>query len=50
MVMTPRIGEDFVQWKPPTAGDETLGVVDPSSRPTGTTSGTWRASSSTATT
>jgi dipeptidase E len=28
MVMTPRIGEDFVQWKPPTTGDETLGVVD----------------------
>ena len=28
MVMTPRIGEDFVQWKPPTASDETLGVVD----------------------
>jgi dipeptidase E len=28
MVMTPRIGEDFVQLKPPTAGDETLGVVD----------------------
>jgi dipeptidase E len=28
MVMTPRIGEDFVQWKPLTAGDETLGVVD----------------------
>jgi dipeptidase E len=28
MVMTPRIGEDFVQWKPPTPGDETLGVVD----------------------
>jgi dipeptidase E len=28
MVMTPRIGENFVQWKPPTAGDETLGVVD----------------------
>ena len=28
MVMTPRIGEDFVQWKPPTAGDETLGIVD----------------------
>jgi hypothetical protein len=25
---TPRIGEDFVQWKPPTAGDKTLGVVD----------------------
>ena len=28
MVMTPRIGEDFVQWKPATGGDETLGVVD----------------------
>ena len=28
MVMTPRIGEDFVGWKPPTRGDETLGVVD----------------------
>jgi dipeptidase E len=28
MVMTPRIGEDFVQWKPPTGGDETLGIVD----------------------
>ena len=28
MVMTPRIGDDFVQWKPPTGGDETLGVVD----------------------
>ena len=28
MVMTPRIGEDFVQWKPPTGGDETLGFVD----------------------
>jgi dipeptidase E len=28
MVMTPRIGEDFVQWKPPTGGDRTLGVVD----------------------
>ena len=28
MVMTPRVGEDFVQWKPPTGGDETLGVVD----------------------
>ena len=27
MVMTPRIGEDFVQWKPPTGGDETLGIV-----------------------
>ena len=28
MVMTPRIGEDFVEWKPPTGSDETLGVVD----------------------
>jgi dipeptidase E len=28
MVMTPRIGEDFVNWRPPTGGDETLGVVD----------------------
>src|SRR3954453_2171593 len=27
MVLTPRIGEDFVQWESP-AGDETLGVVD----------------------
>jgi dipeptidase E len=28
LVMTPRIGDDFVHWKPPTGGDETLGVVD----------------------
>lgn len=28
LVMTPRIGEDFVHWKPPTGGDETLGIVD----------------------
>ncbi|GAA5514544.1 hypothetical protein Dcar01_03300 [Deinococcus carri] len=28
MVMTPRIGEDFVGWTPPTGGDETLGMVD----------------------
>src|SRR6185312_15405096 len=28
MVMTPRIGEDFVGWKPTTGGDETLGIVD----------------------
>jgi dipeptidase E len=28
MVLTPRIGEDFVGWKPPTGGDETLGLVD----------------------
>ena len=27
MVMTPRIGEDFVAWKPPAGGDATLGVV-----------------------
>src|SRR2546423_5000354 len=27
MVMTPRVGEDFVTWHSP-AGDETLGVVD----------------------
>ena len=28
MVMTPRIGPDFVGWKPPTGGDSTLGIVD----------------------
>ena len=28
MAMTPRIGEDFVGWKPPAGGDSTLGVVD----------------------
>src|SRR6266550_2687286 len=28
MVMTPRIGEDFVQWKPPSGGDSTLGLVE----------------------
>jgi dipeptidase E len=28
MVMTPRIGEDFVGWKPPTGSDNTLGIVD----------------------
>jgi dipeptidase E len=28
MVMTPRIGEDFVGWKPPTGSDGTLGIVD----------------------
>jgi dipeptidase E len=28
MVMTPRIGQEFVQWKPPSGGDETLGIVD----------------------
>src|SRR3954465_8526587 len=28
MVLTPRIGEDFVAWKPPTGDDSTLGIVD----------------------
>ena len=28
MVMTPRIGEEFVGWQPPAGGDEALGVVD----------------------
>ena len=28
MVMTPRIGEEFVQWRPPSGGDATLGLVD----------------------
>jgi dipeptidase E len=28
MVMTPRIGSDFVGWKPPNGSDSTLGVVD----------------------
>jgi dipeptidase E len=28
MVMTPRIGADFVEWKPPTGDDRTLGIVD----------------------
>ena len=28
MVMTPHIGVDFVGWKPPSGGDETLGIVD----------------------
>jgi dipeptidase E len=27
LVMTPRIGEDFVGWTPPTGGDETLDMV-----------------------
>ena len=33
MVMTPRIGEDFVQWRPPAGDDTTLGIVDFSSCP-----------------
>src|SRR5205823_11626717 len=28
MVMTPRIGEDFVTWTPPDDGDEALGLVE----------------------
>ncbi len=29
MVLTPRIGEEFVEWRPPTGGgDATLGIVD----------------------
>lgn len=28
MIMAPNIGEDFVNWRPPTGGDRTLGVVD----------------------
>ncbi len=28
MVMTPRIGADFVGWEPPTGGDSALGIVD----------------------
>jgi len=27
IVMAPNIGEDFVRWRPPTGGDETLGMV-----------------------
>jgi dipeptidase E len=27
LVMAPRIGEDFVRWRPPTGVDETLGLV-----------------------
>jgi dipeptidase E len=28
MVMSPRIGSDFVQWTAPSGTDETLGIVD----------------------
>lgn len=28
MIMTPNIGQFFVDWTPPTGGDETLGLVD----------------------
>jgi len=27
MILAPSVGEDFVEWRPPTGGDETLGVV-----------------------
>lgn len=28
MIMTPRIGREFIQWVPPSGNDETLGFVD----------------------
>ena len=28
MVMTPKVGEDFIQWRPPSCDDSTLGIVD----------------------
>ena len=28
LVLTPRVGQDFVHWKPPSGGDGTLGIVD----------------------
>ncbi|MEE4544470.1 Type 1 glutamine amidotransferase-like domain-containing protein [Streptomyces sp. V4-01] len=28
MVLTPRVGEEFVEWRPATGGDRTLGLVD----------------------
>jgi dipeptidase E len=28
MVLAPHVGEDFVRWRPPEGGDETLGLVD----------------------
>jgi dipeptidase E len=28
MVMTPTVGDDFIQWRPPTGDDSTLGLVD----------------------
>ncbi len=41
MVMTPRIGEAFVTWRPPGGGDDrTLGVVDFSTSPSSRTSTT----------
>jgi dipeptidase E len=28
MVMAPHVGEEFISWRPPTGGDEALGLVD----------------------
>ncbi|WKN47409.1 Type 1 glutamine amidotransferase-like domain-containing protein [Nocardioides sp. Arc9.136] len=28
MVMTPEVGDDFIQWRPPTGDDSALGLVD----------------------
>jgi dipeptidase E len=28
MVLTPQVGDDFIQWRPPSGDDSTLGVVD----------------------
>jgi dipeptidase E len=28
MVMTPAVGDDFIQWRPPNGDETTLGVVD----------------------
>lgn len=28
MVLTPRVGDDFIQWRPPSGDDSTLGLVD----------------------
>jgi dipeptidase E len=28
MVMTPEVGDDFIQWRPPDGDDSTLGIVD----------------------
>jgi dipeptidase E len=28
MVMTPQVGDDFIQWRPPSGDDSTLGIVD----------------------
>jgi dipeptidase E len=28
MVLTPQVGDDFIQWRPPSGDDSTLGIVD----------------------